>query len=511
MGKRYAVSFNAKIIPVKPINDEFTLCKCRVMHTGKNRNFSYISRDAAEKAQPTLFNIPVIGHLYEDEDGELRMGGHDAELGVDNNGDYVFKSLCVPYGVVPESANVGYEDILEPNGDVQTYLTCDVILWTGRYPELFDAIYSERTYFGQSMEINVFDTRPLKEDKNYTELTDYSYSALCLLGKSDDPDENVEPCFPLSDVSPYQFSIDDEFYKNMDAMKEELKKVFEMNNARREEGIMDESCTATVAAEEPVVEQCADAVCNTVAEQGAEPTAEVSAEMEKGACQTDDACAASDGEQAEDGEFDNKQDAGEAAAEPSFKFTYGERCEALASALPFSENVFYWLCDFDDKYAFVQRTVVDENGMYDDKYGRFEYTYDEIEKVAAIVSEFEEMYPKWLTKEELDVLEAMRIEYAELVKYKEGREEADRKAAYDAIIDEFSDVSASEEFAHILEEKYSYKSSDELRKDCYAVRGMLATPAVRHKPVSEPVIPVMLTKDINTKSNQEVFFSEYGK
>lgn len=503
MGKRYTVSFNAKIVPVKPINDEFTLCKCYVMHLGKNRNFSYISRDAADKAEPTIFNIPVVGHLYEDDEGNYHMGGHDAELAVDGDGEYVFKSLCVPYGVVPESANLRYEDMLDSYGDVQTYLVCDLILWTGRYPELMDAIYDEKTYFGQSMEINVFDKKPLQEDKNYTELTDYSYSAFCLLGKSDNPEEHVEPCFPLASVSPYEYSVDEQFYEKMEAMKKELKNVFEANDQRREEGTMDESCkTPETEVETAEATECA-----------AEPNVEPSQEQPE---QNGDDYASepeqnNEGENG-DGAFDAQPAEPAENDEPkSAKFTYGEKRDAIISALQDREsgNVFYWLCDFDDEYAFVERVTIDENGNGNENYGRFKYGYNEDDKTAAVDGEFEEMYPKWLTKEELDVLEAMRVDYAALLDYKAKREDEDRKAEYDAVIAEFSDVSASEEFAHILADKYSYKSSDELKKECYAVRGMLSAPSARHKQSTEPVIPV--SANTRVKSAQEEFFSVYGK
>ena len=44
MTKRYTVEFNAKVTPVKPLNDEFTLCKCYVMALDKNRNLSFIGK-----------------------------------------------------------------------------------------------------------------------------------------------------------------------------------------------------------------------------------------------------------------------------------------------------------------------------------------------------------------------------------------------------------------------------------------------------------------------------------
>ena len=78
--KRESVKFNAKITPVKPLNDEMTLCKCYVMAVGKNRNYSCISKEAVEDALPTIYNIPVVGHMYVGEDGEYHMGGHDLKL-----------------------------------------------------------------------------------------------------------------------------------------------------------------------------------------------------------------------------------------------------------------------------------------------------------------------------------------------------------------------------------------------------------------------------------------------
>ena len=65
----------------------------------------------------------------------------------------------------------------------------------------------------------------LEEDKNYLNITDYTYSALCLLGKSDDPEYHTEPCFPMSRVDPYKFSMDDKFEMLMNELKDGLKKI----------------------------------------------------------------------------------------------------------------------------------------------------------------------------------------------------------------------------------------------------------------------------------------------
>ena len=55
MGKELiAITFKAKIKPVKPINEQFTLCKCFVMAIGKNVNKTIISKESVDDALPTF-------------------------------------------------------------------------------------------------------------------------------------------------------------------------------------------------------------------------------------------------------------------------------------------------------------------------------------------------------------------------------------------------------------------------------------------------------------------------
>ena len=225
--KHTSLKFKAKVTPIEKINDEFTLCKCYVQGVGKNRNFSYMSKENIQRCLPTLSYAPVVGHLIDklDEDGnptgEKYMGGHDYYI----DDDWNLKSACVPYGVV-KADSFDFETVKEYEDEIETeYLTAEVILWTGRYPELMEAIYSDDFYFNQSMEINVSEFRPYEEDSNYTELTDFTYSALCLLGKADDKTspEHTEPCFVESKVIPVQYSLErEDFSKVMGELKNEL-------------------------------------------------------------------------------------------------------------------------------------------------------------------------------------------------------------------------------------------------------------------------------------------------
>lgn len=264
--KHTSLKFKAKVTPIEKINDEFTLCKCYVQGVGKNRNFSYMSKENIQRCLPTLSYAPVVGHLIDklDEDGnptgEKYMGGHDYYI----DDDWNMKSACVPYGVV-KADSFDFETVKEYEDEIETeYLTAEVVLWTGRYPELMEAIYSDDFYFNESMEISVSEYRPYEEDSNYTELTDFTYSALCLLGKADDKTslEHTEPCFVESKVIPVQYSLErEEFSKVMGELKNELAFYFNKDN--------------TDGKEDEVVENEKEEVIETVEEVNEESTEEV--------------------------------------------------------------------------------------------------------------------------------------------------------------------------------------------------------------------------------------------
>lgn len=264
--KHTSLKFKAKVTPIEKINDEFTLCKCYVQGVGKNRNFSYMSKENIQRCLPTLSYAPVVGHLIDklDEDGnptgEKYMGGHDYYI----DDDWNLKSACVPYGVV-KADSFDFETVREYEDEIETeYLTAEVVLWTGRYPELMEAIYSDDFYFNESMEISVSEYRPYEEDSNYTELTDFTYSALCLLGKADDKTspEHTEPCFVESKVIPVQYSLErEEFSKVMGELKNELAFYFNKDN--------------TDGKEDEVVENEKEEVIETVEEVNEESTEEV--------------------------------------------------------------------------------------------------------------------------------------------------------------------------------------------------------------------------------------------
>ena len=243
---KFSVNSSTKFTVLEELNSEFTLVKIKVMATGKNRNMSYFDKDVVEAHLNSLNYAPIVAHLFKDENGEYKIGGHDMYIDWE---DWSVKSLCVPFGVV-KANTFEWETVNEYGTDVD-YLTCEAVLWTGRYPELKETIYSEDVWFNQSMEIDAKQYRPLEEDSNFVEILDFEFSALCLLYKSDNREENVEPCFISADVTPINFSADD-FAIKMNEMKQAMSEVFAFEDKEGEN--MDENKEFTAETEPEVVE-----------------------------------------------------------------------------------------------------------------------------------------------------------------------------------------------------------------------------------------------------------------
>ena len=462
-----------RIEPIKPMNDEFTLCKVYIQGVGKNRNYSYMSKDNILRAEPTLHYIPVVGHLmvkYDADGNEVGrfFGGHDYTI--DEN--WELKALTVPFGVVTEDP-VSFEEI-EEYGQTVEYMTANVYLWTGRYPEMMEAIYSDDCWFAQSMEINVSQSRPLEEDSNYVELLDWQYSALCILGKSDDPKYNTEPCFISSKFVPISYSEHKEqFNTEMCEMRERL--AFILSPKEGGEMPMDQEKIITIFKEFDLAPGDVDFSIDGLDEDGIR--AAISEYV--AASQQEDPSTAQEADVTT-----AVQDVPEAECDFVCEFvaTYNQRRDALRNALqseyerdPRGEVIsatHYWVADFDDNYVFVERYTYHRDGDDSQDYGRFSYQFNSDDISATINGSFEEMYLMWLTKEEKQKLDASRDAFAELVAYKENAEKEKRNAAVNSIFEKFSSLRDLDEYKKIQEESAD-TDVDVIEMKLFALRGRI--------------------------------------
>ena len=508
-----------KIKPIKPVNSEFTMVQVRAFAHGKNRNFSHVSKSELDAAAPTLAYIPVVGHLIEkyDEDGKIvgrYFGGHDVEL-TDN---WELRDLTVPFGVVTADTPF-YETVTEYGKEVE-YLNAYAYLWTGRYPELLEATYSDDVWFNQSVELTYKQHRPLEEDSNYTDLLGLQFSAFCILGKSDNPAEHTEPCFISSSIAPVKFDLSGaQFGQLMSEMREQLSSCFDMN-ATKEGGneSLNQEIIDAIFTEMGIAMDAIDfEITEDMTEEQLRAALEAFAEGDDGAEPVDPPAEEPVDEPAPEEPAEDPVEPSDPVEEPAvdepaedpveeptsefeMKFaTANQKRDALRNALDpivtrnedgkVVSEISYWVADFDDTYVFVERNLWTTDN-YECKYGRFTYAFDDAAKTASITGAFEEMVQMWLTIPESAKLEAERGELENLRAFKSDAETAARNAQMESIKSDFEDVAHLDEFSKICE---STDDVEELEMKLFALRGKQVK--IKKAPKQDPTVKVGLTDD----------------
>ncbi|MDR2357875.1 MAG: hypothetical protein LBD92_07335 [Oscillospiraceae bacterium] len=403
------------------------------MALGKNaRKRTFFSRESVDKALLTIGNIPVVGHIAETDDGKQYMGGHDVVVELTGE-DIKIKHLTVPYGVVPGDNTFSYETVTEPDGAARDYLVGDVVLWMGRYPELKEAVYSDTTYFNQSMEIELFEVKPM--DDGYFDVTSFGFSALCLLGKDDDKDSerHTEPAWPMARVDAYDASRGEEFTRLMRMFSDEL-----------------DSC---LAARETL-------------KGGDNPTMKGGNKLTMKMSEDTDVTQTS-----------GKEDAPE---KMSFSaMTYGEKYTLLSDAVTAlnddKSDRWMWLTDFDDKYLHIGCSVNFEGATPPTNLARTSYKVDE-NLAVTLDTAFTPLYWKKLTAEEVTELESMQSRLDELIAYQSEHMASEKKLQVDKLLAQFSDLAKIDEFVKLREKAYDCDDMGQLELTCYAIRGKRVLP-----------------------------------
>jgi len=201
------LEYSSALLNLVEINPSFDLGTLRIAYTGKNRNRSFISKEAFERAIPTMFGCPVVANYIREED---EIGSHDGEFITTKDGDIDYVNITQPVGFVPQNAAWKWE-IVEDNNEIHQYLTTEVLLW--KRQEAYSKI-KENGITKQSMEITVNEGE-MRDD--YYQINDFYFTAFCLLG-------TAEPCFESAAL--FTFEHMDQFKKEMSEMLEEFKLAF---------------------------------------------------------------------------------------------------------------------------------------------------------------------------------------------------------------------------------------------------------------------------------------------
>ena len=201
-----SILFNSDISNITERNSSFDCGVLRVAYTGKNRNGSYISKDAYERSMDSIYNCPIVCRYDRESD---TIGSHDVELVHDADGGMRLVNMTHPVGVVPEHANTWWE-MVDDNGEEHEYLCVEVLLW--KRQEAYRKI-KEDGITDESMEISVKEGA-MVDDVFHIER--FEFTAFCLLG-------TAEPCFESASLEVFSH---DEFKKQMAEMMKDFKESF---------------------------------------------------------------------------------------------------------------------------------------------------------------------------------------------------------------------------------------------------------------------------------------------
>ena len=189
------------------VNNGFTKVKILVNTHEQVANGTHFSRELLESKMSKLDYLPIIAEFKEKKKD---FGTHGGKVELSDDGiDFV--DTTRPYGVIIEGSGK-FEYITKPNGEKCEYVTCLGYVWSERYPEL--NVLFEGKPNNQSMEINVLNGH--ENDDGSFEITDFEYSALCILGK------DVAPAFDLAKVETNFAKLD--FKAQYTEMLQELEK-----------------------------------------------------------------------------------------------------------------------------------------------------------------------------------------------------------------------------------------------------------------------------------------------
>lgn len=201
MNQRYPVSFIKKG-EYESSDFRFIDVSIDVMHTGANLNKTSFTKDAINKAVPTICNTPILGYVVDELDEEDKdFKGHEHELRItDKDVKYVYAGQA--YGVIPESCNPRWIVKDDGTGIEREYLRVDGLIWT-KFSDPVDIFTRDGTK-NHSVELTDMACGPADKNGNVP-VGSFKFNGCCILSTTD---PSIKPAMTGSCVTA-NFSVED--------------------------------------------------------------------------------------------------------------------------------------------------------------------------------------------------------------------------------------------------------------------------------------------------------------
>lgn len=309
MNQRYPVSFIKKG-EYESSDFRFIDVSIDVMHTGANLNKTSFTKDAINKAVPTIRNTPILGYVVDELDEEDKdFKGHEHELRItDKDVKYVYAGQA--YGVIPESCNPRWIVKDDGTGIEREYLRVDGLIWT-KFSDPVDIFTRDGTK-NHSVELTDMACGPADKNGNVP-VGSFKFDGCCILSTTD---PSIKPAmtgscvtanFSVEDITAqicdrlYEYqAIQQNYTAQNDNPSDEEKGDTTPMNENEKNPAMTENAVAEGAVENPKTET--PAAENTATETGSEAAPAENAASEEGAENTTTEAPAENTAPAEEGE-----------------------------------------------------------------------------------------------------------------------------------------------------------------------------------------------------------------
>lgn len=494
--------------------------KIKIFHTGVNRNKSRVSKEAAERAMKTIPDRPVLAAIHQLDDGSWDFEGHEMktvrneETGEDEtvyiesqvgsfssepafweHDDKLDKDFVCAYAYIAEDYTRTTSILEEKNG---TKNSCELVIEELSYDakekvlDLDDFYLNASTFLGsrddgteigEGMEGSRADIVDFSEAHNsvlidlQTRLSNVEskLEKVCFNNNTQINQKGGNDLVKFEELlKKYNVTADDITFDYEGLSDEELEQKFaetfdDDGGAASDDGAGDAGTTDGNSDPEPTSDENADEgngesdpVEEPVNEEGAGETQEenpVSEESEDEPVTTSDDSKENPVEEEACG-ADNKKKrkysitTGEKSA--NFEVSLDEKIWALSDLVNAqygeSDNCWYSVKVYENYLIMYDYwTCIAYKQTYSQDGDNFSLTGDRVE-----------VYATYLTKEELDEVEAMRSNYASLVEYKENAEFAKLHTQREEILnaEKYNDLRDTDEFKALVENMDQYSLVD---------------------------------------------------
>lgn len=502
--------------------------KIKIFHTGINRNKSRVSKESAERAMKTIPDRPVLAAIHQLDDGSWDFEGHEMktvrneETGEDEtvyiesqvgsfssepafweHDDKLDKDFVCAYAYIAEDYTRTTSILEEKNG---TKNSCELVIEELSYDakekvlDLDDFYLNASTFLGsrdvdgekqeiaEGMEGSRADIVDFSEAHNsvlidlQTRLSniEYKLEKVCFNNNTQINQKGGNDLVKFEELlKKYNVTVDDITFDYDGLSDEELEQKFaetfdDDSGAASDDGTGDAGTADGNSDPEPTSDENADEgngendpVEEPVNEEGAGETQEENPESEDEPVATSDESEENPVEEeacGTDGKKKKKYSITVDEKSANFEIALDEKIWALSDLV----NVQYG--ESDNCWYSVK---VYENYLIMSDYWTgiaYKQTYSQDGDNFSLTGDRVEVYATYLTKEELDEVEAMRSNYASLVEYKENAEFAKLHTQREEILNavKYNDLRNTDEFKTLVENMDQYSLVD-LKKEAKVI------------------------------------------